>query len=418
MQNSPQTQLGISKSKSRFTIGTLMILFFVIGFVTTLNDILIPHLKVAFDLNNFQASLIQFCFFITYILGGVFGRLINKIGYPFSVTLGFLLAALGCILFYPAAQFQNYTFFLGALFLLAMGIVLLQTVGNPYVTLLAPNGKEASVLTLVQACNSIGTTVAPHFGALLILSDAVTFVSKIEEARSVQVPYLGIAGFLIILAFIVSRLRLPDVRGNLKGDFNESSSDNSKSFSFFHYPHLCFGAGAIFCYVGAEVAIGSFLILTMREVASIPDGKAALYLSYYWGLAMIGRFLGSLVMVKVSPHKCLVFNSIMAFSLIIIAILMGNEYSIAALIAIGLFNSIMFPTIFSLSTKGLGEFTSRGSGLISMAIVGGAIVPPIQGFISDHHLDLLNSYIVAAICYVYIFFFAIRWYKPRLRTSN
>ncbi|MBK2001226.1 MULTISPECIES: sugar MFS transporter [Campylobacter] len=394
---------------NNFALVALTALFFVMGFITVLNDILIPHLKVIFELNHFESALVQFCFFGAYfVTGGVFGKLLEKIGYPVGIVLGFILTAIGCVLFYPAASMASYSIFLGAFFILASGVVLLQTAGNPFVTLLAP-GKEATALTLVQAFNSLGTTLGPIFGAAFILSDTVKYASKLEEAQSVQIPYLAIAGILILLAIVIYLLKLPDIR---KRTEVVSEENYDKKESLFEYPHFVLGAAAIFFYVGAEVSIGSFLILTMEKFANIKEITAAKYIVYYWGGAMIGRFIGSFIMTKIAPNKCLAFNSIINICLIIIAILIGGKIAMIALLVIGLFNSIMFPTIFSLATKKLGKFTSRASGLISMAIVGGALIPPVQGLVADY-FNLLISYIVPLLCYFYILFFAFRGYKTK-----
>ncbi|MBZ7939730.1 sugar MFS transporter [Campylobacter sp. W0018] len=395
---------------NNFALAALTALFFVMGFITVLNDILIPHLKVIFNLNHFESALVQFCFFGAYfVTGGIFGKLLEKVGYPIGVVLGFILTAIGCVLFYPAASMASYPIFLGAFFILASGVVLLQTAGNPFVTLLAP-GKEATALTLVQAFNSLGTTLGPIFGAAFILSDTVKYASKLEEAQSVQIPYLGIAGILILLAIVTYLLRLPDARQMVEKIIDKKNHNNKESV--FEYPHFVLGAAAIFFYVGAEVSIGSFLILTMEKFANIQEITAAKYIVYYWGGAMIGRFIGSFVMTKLAPNKCLVFNSIVNICLIMMAILIGGKIAMVALLAIGLFNSIMFPTIFSLATKKLGKFTSRASGLISMAIVGGALIPPVQGLVADY-FDLLISYLVPLLCYFYILFFAIKGYRVK-----
>ncbi|STP12395.1 transmembrane glucose/galactose transporter [Helicobacter mustelae] len=398
------------KTKSNnFALVTLTTLFFVMGFITVLNDILIPHLKGVFDLNYFEAALVQFCFFGAYFIsGGFFGKLLDKIGYPTGVILGFLLTALGCILFYPAASTASYPIFLGALFVLACGVVLLQTAGNPFVTLLAP-GKEATALTLVQAFNSLGTTLGPFFGAVFILSGTAEYVSKSQEAQSVQIPYLVIAGVLILLAVVVYLLRLPDVRERAE---KVSEENNDGKNSIFEYPHLVLGAAGIFFYVGAEVAIGSFLISTMSDIAQIKHETGAKYIAFYWGGAMVGRFIGSAVMSIIPPNRCLAFNAIVNICLIAAAVFLGGKVAIVALVAIGFFNSIMFPTIFSLATKNLGKFTSRASGLICMAIVGGALVPPVQGLVADY-FDVLESYLVPMLCYFYILFFAVKGYRTK-----
>ncbi|BEG57705.1 Glucose/galactose transporter GluP [Helicobacter sp. NHP21005] len=397
-----------------FALAALTALFFAMGFITVLNDVLIPHLKKIFELSHAEAVLVQFCFFGAYfITGGLFGKLLEKIGYPTGVVGGFLLSAIGCILFYPAASTASYPIFLGALFILASGVVLLQTAGNPFVTLLAP-GKEASALTLVQAFNSLGTTLGPLFGAHLIASNTEKVIDKVKEAQSVQIPYLMIAGALIVLAIIVYLLKLPDVRERAE-QISEHNHDGKKSA--LEYRHFVFGAGAIFFYVGGEVSIGSFLVLTMEEIAHIPEKVGSHHLIYYWGGAMVGRFIGSLAMQKIAPNTCLAFNAGTNILLLAVAVALHNALSIYFLLTIGLFNSIMFPTIFSLATKGLDRFTSQASGIICMAIVGGAVVPLIQGYIADiHNLGILISYMVPMACYVYILIFAVYFYSVRERT--
>ena len=381
------------------------------GFITCMNDILIPHLKDIFDLTYVQAMLIQFCFFTAYAIMSIpMGYLVGKIGYKNGVISGFVLTAIGCLLFYPAAGSHSYATFLGALFILASGVTLLQVAGNPYVTLLSKPGKESATLTLVQAFNSLGTTIAPQIGAFLILADATQTVSKAEQISSVQIPYLGLAGLLIILAVFVKMIRLPDAR---KIAEEESEHNHDGKHSVWQYRHLVFGAAGIFCYVGAEVSIGSLLVSVLGYLKGLDHASAAKYLSFYWGGAMVGRFLGSAIMAKIAPNRYLAFNATAAVALLGVAMLAGKasaDVAMWALLAIGFFNSIMFPTIFSLATKGLGRFTSSASGVLCTAIVGGAIVPVVQGWAADTY-GLMISFVVSAICYVYIVFFAIKGYK-------
>ncbi|MBF1297649.1 MAG: sugar MFS transporter [Neisseria meningitidis] len=389
----------------------LTTLFFMMGFITCMNDILIPHLKDIFDLTYVQAMLIQFCFFTAYAIMSIpMGYLVGKIGYKNGVISGFVLTAIGCLLFYPAAGSHSYATFLGALFILASGVTLLQVAGNPYVTLLSKPGKESATLTLVQAFNSLGTTIAPQIGAFLILADATQTVSKAEQISSVQIPYLGLAGLLIILAVCVKMIRLPDAR---KIAEEESEHNHDGKHSVWQYRHLVFGAAGIFCYVGAEVSIGSLLVSVLGYLKGLDHASAAKYLSFYWGGAMVGRFLGSAIMAKIAPNRYLAFNATAAVALLGVAMLAGKasaDIAMWALLAIGFFNSIMFPTIFSLATKGLGRFTSSASGVLCTAIVGGAVVPVVQGWAADTY-GLMISFVVSAICYVYIVFFAIKGYK-------
>ena len=389
----------------------LTTLFFMMGFITCMNDILIPHLKEIFDLTYVQAMLIQFCFFTAYAIMSIpMGHLVGKIGYKNGVIGGFLLTAVGCLLFYPAAGSHSYPTFLGALFILASGVTLLQVAGNPYVTLLAKPGKESATLTLVQAFNSLGTTIAPQIGAFLILADATQAVSKAEKISSVQIPYLGLAGLLVILAVFVKMIRLPDARKIAEA---ESEHNHDGKSSVWQYKHLVLGAAGIFCYVGAEVSIGSLMVNVLGFLKGLDHASAAQYLSFYWGGAMVGRFLGSAVMAKIAPNRYLAFNATIAVVLLIIAMMTGKgnaDVAMWALLAIGFFNSIMFPTIFSLATKNLGKFTNAASGVLCTAIVGGAIVPVVQGWAVDTY-SLMSSFVVSAVCYLYIVFFAVKGYK-------
>ena len=387
-------------------LGVLTSLFFMMGFITCMNDILIPHLKKIFDLSYTQAMLVQFCFFTAYALMSIpAGKLVEKIGYKGGVIGGFLIAALGCVLFYPAAGSASYPIFLGALFILATGIVLLQVAGNPYVTLLAKPGKESTTLTLIQAFNSLATTVAPPLGAALIFVDATA--SKAQQVSSVQIPYLGLAGFMVLLAVVVAMIKLPDARQIAN---QETEHNHDGKTSVWQYKHMILGAVGIFCYVGGEVAIGSMMINVLEKVAGLSHETGANYLAIYWGGAMVGRFVGTAVLNKFEPNKCLAFNASVVVVLILLAILLGGKVAMWCLLCIGLFNSIMFPTIFSLGTKGLGKFTGQASGIICTAIVGGAIIPVAQGAFADT-IGLLPAYFVSAVCYFYIVYFALKGYK-------
>ena len=396
-----------SQQNHNSALVVLTALFFMMGFITCMNDILIPHLQKIFTLTNFQAMLVQFCFFTAYAIMSIpMGHLVGKIGYKNGVIGGFLLTAVGCLLFYPAADSQSYPTFLGALFILASGVTLLQVAGNPYVTLLAKPGKESATLTLVQAFNSLGTTIAPIIGAHFILADAAQKASKAEQIASVQIPYLGLAGLLILLAVFVKMIRLPDAR---KIAVEESKHNHDGKTSVWQYKHLILGVVGIFCYVGAEVSIGSFMVNILGFLKGLSHAEGAKLLSYYWGGAMVGRFLGSAVMARVAPNRYLAFNASVATALLVIAIMVGKgnaDIAMWALIAIGFFNSIMFPTIFSLATRGLGRHTSQASGMLATAIVGGAIVPLFQGVVADT-VGLLPSFWVAAACYCYIVYFGL-----------
>ena len=407
MNASNQTTAPPRAGNNNLALSVVGALFFMLGFITCLNDILIPHLKAIFNLNYTQAMLVQFCFFTAYAVMSVpMSKLVEKMGYKAGIIGGFLIAALGCILFYPAAASASYPIFLGALFILASGIVLLQVAGNPYVTLLAPKGKESVMLTLIQAFNSLATTVAPPIGAALIFVDATA--SQAERISSVQMPYLGLAGFMILLSVLIGLIKLPDAR-QIAAEQTESNHDGKTSV--WQYKHMVLGTIGIFCYVGAEVAIGSLMVNVLEHTAGLDHDKAAGYLSIYWGGAMVGRFIGAGLMNKIAPNKYLAFNASMAVGLLLLAIAAnGGAVTQWALLLIGFFNSIMFPTIFSLGTKGLGKFTGAASGIISTAIVGGALVPVLQGLVIDN-VGLMISYVIPAVCYVYIVFFATQGYK-------
>ena len=407
MNASNQTTAPPRAGNNNLALSVVGALFFMLGFITCLNDILIPHLKAIFNLNYTQAMLVQFCFFTAYAVMSIpMSKLVEKMGYKAGIIGGFLIAALGCVLFYPAAASASYPIFLGALFILASGIVLLQVAGNPYVTLLAPKGKESVMLTLIQAFNSLATTVAPPIGAALIFVDATA--SQAERISSVQMPYLGLAGFMILLSVLIGLIKLPDAR-QIAAEQTESNHDGKTSV--WQYKHMVLGTIGIFCYVGAEVAIGSLMVNVLEHTAGLDHDKAAGYLSIYWGGMMVGRFIGAGLMNKIAPNKYLAFNASMAVGLLLLAIAAnGGAVTQWALLLIGFFNSIMFPTIFSLGTKGLSKFTGAASGIISTAIVGGALIPVLQGLVIDN-VGLMISYVIPAVCYVYIVFFATQGYK-------
>ncbi|SOU40636.1 Glucose/galactose transporter (fragment) [Pseudoalteromonas carrageenovora IAM 12662] len=355
-----------------FALTSLTSLFFMWGFITCLNDILIPHLKAVFDLTYVQAMLVQFCFFGAYFLMSLpSGYIVKKLGYKKGIVVGLLIAALGCVLFYPAAAMHNYPVFLFALFVLASGITLLQVSANPYVSLLGSPKTASSRLTLTQAFNALGTTVAPSFGALLILDSASeAFLTPAQNAESVQLPYLLLAGMLILLAGIFAWLKLPDIMSEQKEAAEKSDTIEG---SAWQYRHLTLGAVGIFMYVGAEVAIGSFLVsfLAQENIAGLKEHVAAHYITYYFGGAMVGRFIGAAVMQKLPAGKVLGFNASMAIILVVIAMSTSGQLAMWSILLVGLFNSIMFPTIFSLALNGLGKHTAQGSGILCLAIVGG-----------------------------------------------
>lgn len=386
-----------------FALVSLTTLFFMWGFLTSLNDILIPHLKNVFDLNYTQAMLVQFCFFGAYFLVSIpSGTLTSKFGLQRGIVIGLVVAGIGCLLFYPAAVVKSYPLFLGALFVLASGITLLQVSANPFVTLLGDLNTASSRLTMTQAFNSLGTTVAPFFGAYLILAEATDVAAN---AEAVQIPYLLLAATLFFLAAIFAYLKLPNVL--------PESSEEKVAGSAWQYRHLVLGSVGIFVYVGAEVAIGSFIVNYLGEesVAGMEEVEAAKFLGYYWGGAMVGRFIGAVVMQRLSGGILLAFNAVAVIVLLITTMLTTGEVSMWAVLAVGLFNSIMFPTIFSLALTNLGPHSAQGSGILCLAIVGGAIVPLIQGFFADS-IGIQMSFIVPLVCYIYIAYYGLIGSKP------
>jgi FHS family L-fucose permease-like MFS transporter len=382
----------------------ITILFFMWGLLTALNDVLIPHLKALYTLNYVQAMLVQFCFFGAYAIVSLpAGALIRKIGYQSGAVTGLVIAAAGCALFYPASM-SGYALFLLGFFVLAAGITILQVAANPYVTVLGDPRTASSRLSLTQAFNSLGTTIAPILGGVLILSAGA---QQVSEAASVQKPYLALAGALLLLALLFAFARLPKIE---HADDGAVQLDSATRTSVLAHPHLLMGAIGIFLYVGGEVSIGSFLINFIGEphIAALSPADAAHYVSYYWGGAMVGRFVGFAVMRYVSPGKTLAFNAAVSIALILVAIFGHGKAAMWAILAVGLCNSIMFPTIFSMALYRLGKFTGQASGILCMAIVGGAVVPFVQGLLADT-MGLQWSFVVPAACYAFILYFGLRF---------
>lgn len=396
-------------------------LFFMWGFLTCLNDILVPHLKSIFDLNYSQAMLIQFAFFSAYFLFSMpWSRFVNKVGYHVTMVLGLLTMACGAFLFLPAASAASYGLFLTALLILAAGITGLQVAANPYVDLLGRPETASSRLDLTQAFNSLGTAIAPKIGGLLILGAAplaaiqlarlapqALHAYRVQQAASVRVPYAVIGAALVLLAVLIGTSKLPKIEAATTR--REEKIDDS----IWKHPSLVFGAIGIFAYVGAEVSIGSFLVnyFGLPEIASLPAKTAAGYVSFYWGGAMIGRFVGALLLRRFKPTSLLVLCTSAAAALVTTSMILGGHTAMWSILAVGLFNSIMFPTIFTLGVAELGPLTGSGSGVLNMAIVGGAILPLIQGVIADH-IGLQHAFFVPVICYLYILFYGLSGSKP------
>lgn len=393
-------------------------IFFMWGFLTCLNDILIPHLKAVFELNYAKAMLVQFTFFGAYFLMSLpAGRLVARLGYKQGIVAGLVIAGIGALGFWPAAELRIYGAFLGALFVLATGITVLQVAANPYVALLGPERTASSRLTMAQALNSLGTAIAPIFGGLLILGNTVKSTDELAalplaeqvayrtaEAQSVQGPYVGLAIALFALALFVFLFRLPA----LTESSEQADSSRHTYGDALRHRHLLFGVLAIFFYVGAEVSIGSFLVnyLSLPNIGGFSEKEATHYVSLYWTMAMVGRFAGSALLVRFSPRKLLALFALVNVGLL--ALTMGSEGKLAlySVVATGLFNSIMFPTIFALGIERLGPLTNKASSLLIMAIVGGALVPFVQGLLADR-IGVHHSFVLPLLCYGYVIFYGL-----------
>jgi MFS transporter, FHS family, L-fucose permease len=394
-------------------------LFFMWGFLTCLNDILVPHLKSIFDLSYARVMLVQFAFFSAYFLFSVpWSKVVNKIGYQRTMVVGLLTMALGAFLFLPAASVASYPLFLTALVVLATGITGLQVSANPYVVVLGKPETASSRLDLTQAFNSLGTTMAPKLGGLLILATAPMAMEelrqlsphalhayRVQEAASVRMPYTVICVALVLLALVIGTFKLPKIE--------HAEHRSGVDDSIWKHPNLILGAVGIFAYVGAEVSIGSFLVnfFGLQEIAGFSAKTAAGFVSFYWGGAMIGRFLGAGLLRRIKPGNLLGLCAICAATLVSVSMVLGGHTAMWSILAVGLFNSIMFPTIFSLGVAELGPLTGSGSGILTMAIVGGAILPVVQGIIADH-VGIHHAFLLPVLCYLYILFYGLRGSRP------
>jgi len=399
-------------------LGIVTFVFFMWGFLTSLNDVLIPHLKALFSLNYAQSMLIQFTFFGAYFVMSLpCGKVVSRLGYKQSIVLGLLVAGCGAAMFYPAASLPSYGLFLGALFVLATGITLLQVAANPYVSLLGPAASAATRLNLVQAFNSLGTTLAPKFGGMLILSGVVLGAAEIvqlpeaerlayrlQQAQLVQGPYLGLALTLAALALLFYIARLPVI-------VDDTTAEEARAHRFvdaLRHRNLRLGTVAIFVYVGAEVAIGSFLInyIAQPDIGNMAQAQAANYVALYWGGAMVGRFIGAALMQKMAPRTLLATAAVVDMLLLLTTMLGHGATAVWSVVAIGLFNSIMFPTIFTLGIERLGPLTGKASSLLIMAIVGGAVIPLVQGMLADA-FGIQHAFVLPLLCYAYIAFYGL-----------
>ncbi|QCB44279.1 sugar MFS transporter [Sphingomonas sp. PAMC26645] len=412
---------GAPSYRSALTL--LASLFFMWGFITVINNTLLPHLRSVFDLSYTQTTLIESVWFIAYFFASIpSAKLIERVGYQRAMVFGLGLMAVGALMMVPAARLPSYGVTLVALFVIASGITLLQVAANPYVAVVGPPETASSRLNLVQAFNSAGATLAPLFGGYLILgrstsgtaaagSTAVlTQAERIADAQSVMLPYLIVAAVLVVLAIVIARFPLPAMGSATQ----RSAKADRKGQSLWSHRNLVFGIPAIFIYLIAEIGVANLFInfVSQPNIGNLTHEQASHYLFILWGGMMVGRLIGSVVMRKIPAERVLAFASIGACVVMLIATFTTGHVAMWALISVGLFHSIMFPTIFTLGIKGLGPLTEEGSGLLIMAIAGGALVI-VQGWLADTY-GLQNSFLLTAACELYVLFYAV-WGS---RTTN
>ena len=395
-------------------------LFFIFGGITSLNDVIIPKLKELFTLNYAQALLVQSAFFAAYAIVSIpAAAIVRRAGYMRSAVIGLLTMMAGCLLFIPASASATFGVFLFALFVLAAGITIVQVVANPLISLLGKPKTAHSRLTFAQAFNSLGTTIFPYVGSVLILGGLATVdASKLTgaaldayraaETKTVVHTYIGLAIALAIVAAVVW------TRRNRLNEEQSHSGSILKAFDLLGRPRFGMGAACIFLYVGAEVAIGSLIVnyLMQPGVMGLTDQAAGKHVPFYWGGALVGRFIGAYLLSRVSPGKMLAAVATGSIALILISANTAGAVSGWSLLAIGLCNSIMFPTIFALASEGLGKRTAEGSGVIATAIVGGAIIPPLTGMLADTSGSLHFALLLPALCYAVILAYGIYARRP------
>jgi FHS family L-fucose permease-like MFS transporter len=419
----PSSSIGSAGAAPNYLapLAVLTSLFFMWGFLTCLNDILSPHLKALFELSYFQIGLVQTAFFAAYFVMSLpSGFIVKRLGYKPGIIIGLCGAAVGCLLFYPAAGARSFNLFLCALFVLASGITLLQVAANPFVAILGKPQTAAARLTMTQAFNSLGTTIAPLFGSLLFFAVAVKSAAelhvmspteveayRVAQAASVQNPYLGLAGALVVLAVAIALFKLPKIDEGSDGAVR--AEGDAHHASAWAYRHLVLGAVAIFLYVGAEVAIGNYLVSYFKEpyIAGLVEAKGAKMVAFYWGGAMVGRFVGTFTLRFFKPGKILTLHALCAAALAVLTMVTTGSVAMWTIIVVGFFNSIMFPTIFTEAIDGLGRHTGQASGILCMAIVGGAVIPPLTGKLADG-IGIHHCFILPAACYLYIAWYGLR----------
>lgn len=410
----------MTKNSYLFPFIMITSLFFMWGFVHNLDPILIPHLKRSFSLNTLEASLVDSAVFIAYFVMALpAGFIMKKYGYKTGIIMGLCLFALGSFLFIPAANTQAYSFFLGALFIIACGLTILETAANPYASLLGPKETATFRLNFAQSFNGLAATLAPIIGARIILikgisdeelstmSASAQQLTLAAEASSVKTPYLVLGSIILVIAVIFIFLKLPEIK-----ETEASGSDKSGIMHTLRHRHLSWAVAAQFFYVGAQVCVFSFFVLYATKAAGIDQRQAADYAGYGMGLAfLIGRIVGTFLMKFVRAELLLIIYSLICVVLSASAMFTGGYVALFSVIGIAFFMSIMFPTIFSLGIKDLGSDTKFGSSLIIMSIVGGAVLPPAMGYISDLTNNIQIGYIVPLICFVVVLFFGITGHK-------
>lgn len=394
-------------------------LFFMWGFITVINNTLLPHLRSVFDLDYTRTTLIESVWFIAYFVASLPSAwLIERIGYQRALVTGLVVMAVGALGMIPAAQLPSYAITLVSLFVIASGITLLQVAANPYVAVIGPSDTAPARLNLVQAFNSFGTMLAPLFGGYLILGRTVsgtatadtvlTPAQRLADAQSVQLPYLIVAAVLVVLAVVIARFRLPA----LGRATQRASREERARRSLWSHRNLVLGIPAIFIYLIAEIGVSNLFInfVSQPDIGGLTHQQASRYLFVLWGGMMVGRFAGSFLMRSIAPEKVLALFSIGAFVVMLVTVFASGRLAMWALVSVGLFHSIMFPTIFTLAIRGLGPLTEEGSGLLVMAIAGGALVV-VHGWLADRY-GLQLSFLLTAACELYVLFYALWGAKP------
>ena len=390
---------------------TVAVLFFIFGFITNLNMALVPHLRSIFDLPYGWAMLVNSAFFLAYfVFASPTARMIQSIGYKKTMVVSLFIQVVGCLMFVPAARMVSFPLFLSAIFVVGAGVTALQTAANPYVAILGPEHSAPVRLTLAQALNSLGGTIAPLIAGAFILTDTADFSTKAAVANTVRGPYLAIAGGLLILGVIVMFLSLPHVQQTQ--EFRPGKEgDAVLTRSIWSYRHTVLAAVGIFLYVGVEVGLASIAVNYFHNLGVSETKTASFLVSLYWGGALVGRLLGSWMLTMVKAGRLLGIFGFAAVFFVLVSMFTGGWTAIIAVLLCGFFNSIMFPNIFALGIAGLGPMTSKGSGLIMTAVVGGAIVPLLLGALADK-IGIQHALIIPALCYLYIAYYGLWGSKP------